>query len=117
MSHSYYHAKSSAKIHGGKWEDFMPLHSWFDETKAHFCDNRHRILRHHSEGIFLAEKIFGPTIKNSNNKDIPTRVLGEQHMIEDFGWIPNVADWLNELPMQKWMYKKSKKLSKNPTLQ
>lgn len=116
MAHSYYHAKSSAKQFGGTWEDFMPLHSWFDETKAHFPDNRHRILRHHAEGIFLAEKIFGPVIKNSKGKDIPTRLLGEQHMIEDFGWIPTVADWLNELPVKDWMYKKSKKLSKNPNL-
>ncbi len=112
MSHPFYHSKSSAKTYGGKWEDYMPLHSWFDETKSHFPDARHRAMRHHSEGIFLAEKVFGPVIRNSDGREVPTRILGEQHCIEDLGWIPTMADWLEEMTIKDWMFKKTKKLSK-----
>jgi hypothetical protein len=36
---------------------------------------------------------------------IPVRVLGEQHIMEDIGWIPNVADYLKEMNQTGWMYK------------
>jgi len=35
-----------------------------DESKAHLPDFRHRALRHHTEGIFLAERIFSVTVFN-----------------------------------------------------
>ena len=34
MAHPVIHAKSSAKKFGGKFEDYLHIHSWFDETKA-----------------------------------------------------------------------------------
>ena len=105
MSHPLYHAISSAKKHGGKPEDYLPLHNWFDETKAHFPDMRHRALRHHAEGIFWAEKEFGVFIINSNGKMVPTRVLGEQHIMEDIGFIPTIKDYLSEMKQVNWMYK------------
>jgi hypothetical protein len=43
-------------------KDYLPIHAWFDESKAFFPDFRHRALRHHAEGIFLAEKLFGVAI-------------------------------------------------------
>ena len=105
MSHPYHHAISSVKKHGGRWEDYIELHSWFDETKAHFPDMRHRALRHHSEGIFWAEQKFGKVIKNSDYKLVPTRILAEQHIIEDIGFIPTIADYLKEMNQAGWMYK------------
>ena len=48
MSHCYYHALSSVKSWGGKPEDYLPLHSWFDESKKIIADPRHRALRHHA---------------------------------------------------------------------
>jgi len=83
MANPYHHALSSVKKWGGKPEDYLPIHNWFDETKAHFADFRHRAMRHHSEGIFLMEKIFGPTLQLSNEMVIPTRWVGEQHVKED----------------------------------
>ncbi len=62
MANPYHHALSSVKKWGGRPEDYMPIHEWFDETKAHVPDFRHRALRHHSEGIFLMQSIFGATI-------------------------------------------------------
>ena len=105
MSHPYHHAISSVKKHGGRWEDYIELHSWFDETKAHFPDMRHRALRHHAEGIFWAEEKFGKVIKNSDYKLVPTRILAEQHILEDIGFIPTIADYLKEMNQAGWMYK------------
>jgi hypothetical protein len=53
-----------------------------DESKALFADFRHRALRHHSDGIFLAEKLFGIAIANSDGKQVPVRYVGEQHVRE-----------------------------------
>ncbi len=105
MSHPLHHALSSQKKHGGKVEDYLPLHNWFDETKAHFPDMRHRAMRHHSEGIFWAEKEFGVFIINSDGKMVPTRILGEQHVLEDIGFIPTIKDYLENMTQVNWMYK------------
>lgn len=66
MTHTYYHAKSSARVFGGVPEDYLAVHNWFDSTKSSFCDFRHRALRHHAEGIFECERVFGTTITNSD---------------------------------------------------
>jgi hypothetical protein len=101
--HPYHHALSSVERWGGKLEDYLPIHEWFDESKAHMADFRHRALRHHSEGIFLCERIFGTTLTNSDGRVIPVRWVGEQHVKEDLGFIPSVKDWLEHLMPQKWM--------------
>lgn len=101
----YHHALSSARQYGGRWEDYLALHQWFDESKAFHPDFRHRALRHHAEGIFLAERIFGPTLINSAGRRVPTRFLGEQHVKEDLGRIPTVQDWLECLTPRPWMLK------------
>ena len=94
MAHSYHHAISSVKKWGGCVTDYLPIHTWFDESKAHMADFRHRALRHHTEGIFMAEKVFGVTITNSAGRIVPVRFIGEQHVQEDLGRIPSVAEWL-----------------------
>lgn len=103
MAHPWHHALRSAKLFGGKAEDYLPVHHWFDESKAHLPDLRHRALRHHTEGIFLCEKLFGVVIRNSASKDVPTRLVGEQHVKDDLGWIPTVKDWLVNLRLEPWM--------------
>lgn len=103
MTHPYYHAESSARLFGGAPEDYLAIHTWFDATKVSFCDFRHRALRHHSLGIFDCEAVFGPTIVNSIGKAVPVRYIGEQHVIEDCGKIPTVADWLSKIHPEPWM--------------
>lgn len=103
MAHSYHHAVSSARKFGGEPEDYLAIHDWFDESKAFMADPRHRALRHHAEGIFAAERIFGSTITNSTGKRVPVRVIGEQHVLEDMGWIPSVQDWFSNMSVQPWM--------------
>ena len=103
MAHPIDHAKNSARKFGGVAEDYLPVHQWFDESKAMFADFRHRSLRHHTEGIFLAERIFGVTIRNSQGKDIPVRYIGEQHVREDLGRIPTFQDWAKNIKLEPWM--------------
>lgn len=104
MTHTYYHAQSSARKFGGQPEDYLDIHNWFDATKESFCDFRHRALRHHAEGIFEAERIFGCTVKNSEGKSVPVRYIGEQHVMEDCGGkIPNLGDWLSNIQPRVWM--------------
>lgn len=104
MAHPLEHAKSSARKFGGIPDDYLPLHNWFDESKAFLADVRHRALRHHAEEIFLAERIFGVAIRNSEGKDVPVRYIGEQHVREDLGRIPSFPDWATAIKMQPWMY-------------
>lgn len=54
MAHPYHHALASVKKWGGEVSDYMPLHTWFDQSKSIAADFRHRALRHHAEGIFIA---------------------------------------------------------------
>ncbi len=103
MAHSYHHAVASTHKFGGAPEDYIAIHTWFDESKAIIADFRHRALRHHAEGIFLAERIFGVTITNSVGRAIPVRLIGEQHCIEDFGFIPSFADWVRAIRPEPWM--------------
>jgi hypothetical protein len=105
MANPYHHALSSVKKWGGKVEDYHAIHQWFDESKMMMADARHRALRHHSEGIFMAERFFGPTIKLSTGKVIPTRWVGEQHVREDCGFIPSMQDWFKHIKTQPWMMK------------
>src|SRR3984893_17254705 len=94
MAHPYHHSLSSVRKWGGSVFDYLPLHSWFGQSKAIAADFRHRALRHHAEGIFMLETIFGPTLTLSTRKVIPTRWVGEQHVREDLGFIPSFADWM-----------------------
>jgi hypothetical protein len=104
MAHPLKHAESSARTFGGKSEDYLAIHNWFDESKSFFTDFRHRALRHHAEGIFLAERIFGVAIVNSEGKQVPVRYIGEQHVKEDLGRIPTAQDWLSQVKPECWMY-------------
>ncbi len=103
MAHSFHHAVSSARKFGGVPDDYIDIHTWFDRSKEIIADFRHRALRHHAEGIFLAERIFGVTIKNAAGRLIPVRLIGEQHVIEDLGRIPGFADWVRCIRPEPWM--------------
>ena len=99
----YHHALSSVARYGGKIEDYIEVHHWFDGSKRSWTDPRHRALHHHSEGIFDCEDKFGHVIMTSAGRAIPTRYIGEDHIREDLGIIPSMKDWFSEIKMQKWM--------------
>ncbi|MEP6868956.1 MAG: hypothetical protein ABJA20_10610 [Novosphingobium sp.] len=103
MSHCYYHALSSVRKWGGEVGDYLALHQWFDQSKAIIADPRHRALRHHAEGIFMLEALYGETIVNTSGRVVPVRVVGELHVLEDLGTIPSFADWARLIEPRPWM--------------
>jgi hypothetical protein len=107
MAHPIVHSKSSAKKFGGTWEEYIHIHNWFDETKSWYGHSIHRMFRHHSEGIFEMEKIFGPMFTNSEGKIVNTRYVGEQHVKEDcYNYIPSAKEWVEALEKKEkpmWM--------------
>jgi hypothetical protein len=117
VSHTYHHAVSSARLYGGKPEDYQAIHNWFDQSKESMADFRHRAVRHHAEGIFECEKVFGITITvgqktlrflgmelKFGGRKIPVRLIGEQHVKEDCGGlIPSRKDWLGRIQPAGWM--------------
>lgn len=105
MSHPYHHALSSAKRFGGAPEDYLAIHQWFDASKELMADPRHRALRHHAQGIFEAERVFGVAITNSAGRAVPVRLIGEQHVREDLGFIPSVEEWFRHIALQPWMHR------------
>lgn len=59
----------------------------------------------------MAEKIFGTTITNSDGRVVPVRYVGEQHVKEDLGLIPTMADWFECIkPQHAWMLGRGKNL-------
>jgi hypothetical protein len=110
MSTCTAHAVSSAHRFGGEPEDYVELHKWFDEPKGHIGDWRQRALRHHTLGIVEAIEKFGDWLTLSTGRRVSTRLVCEQHMMEDFGRLPSVQDWLQHLDPQPWMANAAQKL-------
>lgn len=99
----FVHAKNSARRWGGAPEDYQAIHDWFDQTKAALPDMRHRAILHSAFGIFLCEQQFGTTITNSDGHKVSVRDIGEDHVVEDLGFIPTLERWLQHLPIEEWM--------------
>ena len=98
-----YHAKLSVKKYGGKVEDYLEIHNFIDSSKSSLPDVRHRAILHSSFGIFIVEQVFGVYIVNSNGKEVNTRDIAEEHVIQDLGMIPTVENWLTKMPIEPWM--------------
>lgn len=103
MSKPWIHAKSSARKFGGEPEDYLEIHQFMDSTKAALADVRHRAILHNSFGCFLAERVFGVVLTNSEGKEFSPRDVAEQHVVEDMGCIPTIEQWLEEVTVQEWM--------------
>ena len=102
MAHPIDHAKSAARRWGGVWTDYIAIEEWFDETKGWLGHSKHRMFRHHSEGIFECEQRFGMTITNSDGKDVYVRYVAEQHVKEDCNnYIPTAKEWVDMISSGK----------------
>lgn len=93
MANPQVHARSSARKFGGRWQEFIEVHSFMDSSKLHFAKATHRALLHHEYGVELAIGIFGDCGRLPGTlaaiKDIVS-----QHLAEDFTKeVPTVADW------------------------
>lgn len=100
---SIFHSRISVKRFGGEPSDYHAIHEFIDATKAHIGDVRHRALLHSSFGIFLVERVFGRSITLSNGREIATREVAEQHVLDDLGRIPSVQDWFKHMEIAQWM--------------
>ncbi len=98
----FLHARGSVARWGGKPEDYLPIHDFIDSSKIAMPDMRHRAALHNAFGCFLVERVFGHTIINSDGREVSTRDVAENHVIEDLGFLPSLEDWLDELPLSKW---------------
>lgn len=97
------HAQASARKYGGSFEEYMDIHEFFDHSKSTHPDMRHRALLHSAWGIYLAEKVFGRTFTNSSGRVISVRDIGEDHVIQDLGFIPTASQYLDCMELQPWM--------------
>jgi hypothetical protein len=97
------HAMSSAKKWGGVPEDYQPIHDLLDLPKSTHADMRHRAILHNSLGPFIAERVFGVNITNSDGRLVSVRDVAELHIIEDMGQIPSVSDYLAGMPFYDWL--------------
>jgi hypothetical protein len=86
MGKAIFHAQESAKIFGGKPEDYLDIHEFIDSNRSVFGDHRHRALTHHTFFLTTALPLkFGQLRTNSDNKEYSVLEVGEQHVREDFG--------------------------------
>lgn len=58
----------------------------------------------------MLETVFGPTITLSTGRIVPTRLVGEQHVLEDLGRIPSFADWARSIRPEPWMARAQPKM-------
>lgn len=105
---SWNHAQSAARKWGGTPQDYIEIEEFIDSSKVSLGDVRHRSLYHHTEGVWLCQRIFGRTItvtkKNGHGTvEVPVRLIAERHIQEDLGWLPSPADYLKNTPVEKWM--------------
>lgn len=112
---SWYHAQSSARKWGGVAEDYVAIHEFIDSSKKIIGDSRHRSIYHHTEGVWLCQAIFGRTIK-VDKKLVPVREIAERHIIEDLGWLPSPADYIENMSLSPWMSGKKEKVVPLSTL-
>jgi len=106
MSKPMEHANNSAKQFGGKASDYVAIHDLMDSTKACIADHRHRAATHNSWFIGPGgplELAFGKVIINSDGNEVSVREIGEQHIVEDFGFIPSLQDWMMSMNYEPWM--------------
>lgn len=108
------HADASANEYGGIPDDYQAIHDFIDSSKAHFPDMRHRAILHSSFGIYLAERLFGVCIVNSDGRKVSVRDVAEKHVLQDMGRIPTVQDYLIGMPMYPWLGGRQKNVRSIP---
>lgn len=59
-------------------------------------------MYHHTLGVWLCQKVFGVTLQ-VGHKLVPVRLVAERHIIEDLGWLPSPADYIEGMPIAAWM--------------
>ena len=80
------------------------IHTWFDEFRKRSSPTFAIVLSATTpRGFLWLETIFGTTLSALSGRVIPTRWVGEQHVLEDLGRIPSFADWASAIQPGAWM--------------
>lgn len=101
------HAKISARKFGGKPEDYVHLYRLIDSSKHHLPHWMHRIFSHNTWFVSVIDELVGPTITNSDGKQVSVRDILHEHLREDHdGKCPTIQDWTRCLKMdttERWI--------------
>ena len=57
-------------------------------------------------GVYLCQRVFGDTVnieKEHGIVRVPTRLVAERHILEDLGWLPSPADYIDGMAIKPWM--------------
>jgi len=73
---------------------------------------RHLAVLHHSTGIKVMETIFGTTITNSDEREVPERDILEAHVIRDLELVPSLFQAFHSVPVQAWMTRGAQPLTR-----
>lgn len=95
------HARESAKEFGGSTEDYLEIHRLINKSQEAFGDSRHRALTHHSWFVAVVERIVGESVSTKDGL-VPTRLVGEQHLRADLGFVPSAQEWLETMNFHDW---------------
>jgi hypothetical protein len=105
---SWNHAQSAARKWGGTPEHYIEIEEFIDSSKKIIGDVRHRSVYHHTEGVWLCQRIFGRVLEIPRHVgdgviQVPVRLVAERHILEDLGWLPSPADYIAGMPVKAWM--------------
>jgi hypothetical protein len=99
---SYFHAVSASHKWGGTPEHYIEVEEFIDSSKKIIGDARHRSIYHHTEGVWLCQRIFGRTL-SIGEKLVPVRLVAERHILEDLGRLPSPKDYIDGMLLKPWM--------------
>ncbi|MDD5149785.1 MAG: hypothetical protein PHC28_04805 [Flavobacterium sp.] len=95
------HTEIDVGLYNISYNEVLEIHSFLESSFNVFPDIRHHALLHHSFGIYITELVFGKIFDKI--KKIPTSLIVKNHLSREFGHIPVVSDYLNNMIMQDWM--------------
>lgn len=119
MSKPIHHAINSVtKFGSGSPDDYEPIHSLMDSSKAAYAKMGHRIVFHHKYGHRLISDIlsrdkrypgfWSGAMTRGTAAPVNIERVCDQHTEEDLGFIPTLADWDKAFkPTARWVGKSS----------
>jgi len=107
------HAKASAKVFGGIYEDYIDIHKWFDQFRFSINSPKHRMFLHHTGGVIICEQVFGYELVNSDGNSVAVRDIAEHHIVTDVGEMRTPQDWLENIQNEEWVKPIKSKIEKS----
>ena len=108
MAHPYHHALSSMKKWGGAVEDYLAIHCLVRRIEKNYrrfpspgAQASCRGDLHERDHLRLHDS----AVDGSDHSD---KMVGEQHVREDLGFIPSFADWVKAIRPEPWMGRTAK---------